>query len=458
MGEFSDFFNPSGIGEQLLVWGVLNELIGAALGPAFTQIEQFQNSEFPITPLTPEQAAVAVVRGIITSSDGQSDAEKAGTDANHFALLQQLAQQPASLSLVLAGYQRSLGTAGPTGADLVDIDTALADLGIGEEYRPLIKALAVEIPTAQQVLNAWLEGQIEADEAQGRLLATGMDPSWIQTAYNSEGQAPTPVQALEMLNRGLIPETGTGPDSTSYQQAFLEGPWRNKWEPAFLGLRNYLPPPRTVTAILKEGAITEAQATAYLQAYGLDETLTAIYIAAASHTTTAAQRELTQAQVIDLYESKLVTGAEATADLVALKFSPSDAALLLALADKKQAASAAKSAVTRLQNLYLSGTNSLTVTEASLHQLGLTDDNVSNLIATWNLEKVSRVKELTEGQIVAGWYYGGLDPDGPTNTRNALARLAAIGYSAGDAMILLVARNHGPLSAAQGGAPSPTTA
>lgn len=449
MPSLSDFFGKGTIGEQLLVWGVLNQLFGAALSPAISDIQQAVNALDPVLPLTPEQLAVGVVRGLLDAGNSQSEAAKSGIGPGRFTQLQELAQQPPALGLIIAAYQRSLGSAGAGGVELVNIDEALADLGISAQYRPLVKALAVEIPNPSEVLNAWLEGQITDTEARSRLLETGMDPTWIQTAYNANGQAPTPNELIELWNRGIIPEGGTGPDAISYDQGYLEGPFRNKWAEAYKALRFYLPPPREVTALLREGSITVAQATQFFQDRGLSPALTAIYLQAASHTATAHQRELTQAQVVALYEDKLVTHDQAHADLVALRFTPSDADLLLALADKKQAASAAKSAVTRLQNLYLAGTNSLTVTQSALHSLGLTDDNVSNLIATWNLEATTRVKELTEGQIVAAWFYGGFGAnDSAAAIGTAVTRLGTLGYSQADALLLLTARFHSPITLA----------
>lgn len=442
-GGIKGALGPGGTAEQFLIWNVLSQIVGAALTPAISDIVQGVNTADPVSPHTPEQLAVAVVREIIDPGNAQSEAAKSGIGPGRFQELITLAMSPPSLGLILAAYQRQQGEGGPVESRLVDIDKALADLGIDPKYWPMVKGLSVNLPTQEDVFTAWLEGQIEPAEATARLLATGLDPSWIQSGYNSRGQAPTPVQALELWNRGIITENGTGPESTSYQQAFLEGPWRNKWLDAFKALRFYLPPPRTVTAMLKEGALTEPEAVAYLKAQGLDETLIAIYINAASHHTTAAQRELTQAQVIGLYEDHLITADQAVADLVALRFTESDAKLLIALADHKSAAASVKSAVTRLRTLYLAGTNDAATTSRDLHALGLTDDNVAALVATWNLEQASVVRTLTESQIVGAWHVNAFAPDAATNNAAALSRLKLLGYSSDDAMILLVTRNKG---------------
>jgi hypothetical protein len=244
---------------------------------------------------------------------------------------------------------------------------------------------------------------------------------------------------LELWNRGIIPEGGTGAGAVSYDQGFLEGPWRNKWLPAFKALRVYVPPPRTVTALLRAGTITEAEALAYFEQSGLSATTAAQYVADASHHATAAVRELTQAQVVDLYESKLISPAEAHTQLVALRFSSSDATLILSLADQKAAAASIKQAVTRLRDLYLAGTNTVQTTTAALGTLGLPDAQVGQLIAVWNLEQSTASKTITASEIASAQFYGVIDQ--PT----AMSRLTSLGYTPHDAWIVLSVRSHGAL-------------
>lgn len=442
MAGLDDFFKGGGGGEQLLVWGILNQLLAAAMAPAISEITQTENAAFPLTPLSAEQSAVATLRGIMAGGDAANEALRSGVSNQRFATLQALAASPPPLSFVLAAYQRSKGIGGPGGGALLDIGEALADLGFNEKYRPVIEALATEIPTTQAVMEALLEGQISRDEALSRYLAAGGDPGWFDTDYNRQGQAPTPTQALELLNRGIIPRDGEGPDSVSYHQAFLEGPWRNKWEDVFAALRLYLTPPRTVSAMLREGSIDEALATKWLTENGLEGETLAAYLRAASHTTTPAQRELTKTEVLSLYNDQLITPEQAIADLVALKYQPGDAQLLIANEDKKRAGAAVKQAVTRLQNLYLAGTNDAAASSAALRQLGLPDVQVANLIATWRLEQATVTRTLSEGQIVSAWYYDIFSADPATNQQIALSRLQGLGYSVADAKILMGTRSH----------------
>lgn len=439
MAGIGDFFKAGSIGEQLLVWGVLNQVFSAAVQPELVDIQSTVNSAGPVVPLSASDLAAAVARSILPAGDGAGEATKTGIDGTRFAQLVRLAQSPPALGMLLAAYQRSTLGGSDLGLAGVDFDTALLDLGINPAYNQIIKNLAVEVPTAQEVMNAWLEGQIEEPEALKRYLTAGGDPSWFQTSYNAQGQAPTPVQALDMLNRGIITEGGTGPASTSYEQAFLEGPWRNKWLPAFRALGIYLPPPRTITALLKEGAISQAEALTLLQDHGLPAALAAAYVKGGSSTAVAAAKALSEAQIVELYSDKLVTMTEAEASLVALKYSPADAKFLLEIADLKSAAAATKSAVTSIEAQYKAGKLTVTQAESALQTLGISAAQAPELVAVWALAARSSVRLLTASQYAEAFKYLIIDQS------TAQAGLVALGYDAFDAWVILSNEAHGPL-------------
>lgn len=439
MASLSDLFGRGSIGEQLLVWGALNQIIGAAIAPGITEISQEVNSLAPLLALSPSELAAAVNRGYLTAGAASGEASKSGIDSDRFKTLVDLAGTSLAPDALVEALRRQIIPEAGGGADSVSFDQGVAEGNLHPKWTPVLKALSVRLPSIPEVMQAWLEGQIDQGEALTRYTEAGGDPTWFQTSYNAQGSAPTPMEALEMLNRGLIPEDGIGPDSISYNQAFLEGPWRNKWLQPFLGLRFYVPPPRTVTAMLKEGSLTTAEATAYLMAGGLSQATATQYISAASHSTSAAAKELAQSTVLALYEDKLITQAEAVQHLTALKYSQADATLLLAYADLKAAHSATNSAVTHIRTLYLNGQDDAATAKNALHSLGLTDQNAADLMSVWDIEKTTASKSISAAEVASALFYNIIDQ--PT----AQARLVAMGYTAHDAWVTLSVRSHGAL-------------
>lgn len=430
MAGLGGLFGGGGVAEQLLVWGVLNQVISTAASPALTELGKAVNSEFPVMPMDPGDAATAVARGILEAGSGQDHAADTGTPADVFAVMTELARRGPDLSLVFELMRRGKIGAGAEDPKGLGARNALTDAGIRPEWHDLLLELAVSVPTQAEVLNAWLEGQIGEGEARERLLRAGMDPTWITTAYNANGQAPTPVQALEMLNRGLIPEGGTGPGAVSYRQAFLEGPWRNKWLDAFIALRWYIPPPRTVTAMHREGSLSTDQATRYLMDQGITSDLAAAYLSSSHHQAVATEKHLAKGDVITLYVDKLLTRPAAKAALVALKYQAHDADMLLDLADVRRTTANVNAVVTRTRALYVAGKITRPEALRNLATLKVATKEADELVTLWDLEHRKTVKVLTPAQIVHAEFLGLI------TTAECDSELAQHGYSKFDSWVL----------------------
>lgn len=439
MAGFGDLFGEGSIGQQFLVWQVLGQIVGAAIQPGVTEVGKLVNSAVPTTPLSPADAAGMTARGLIDNGTGEDIANDSGIGGQDFSKLVMAALSSPDMGAVIAAYQRSIITAGSGDPTEASLHGAYADNGIRPDWWPVLDKLTVQIPSVAEVMNAWLEGQIEEPEANTRYLAAGGDPTWFQTSYNANGQAPTPTQALELLNRGIIKQYGTGPGETSYQQAFLEGPWRNKWLTPFLALANYLPPPRTVTAMYHSGQLTHDQAAVYLADQGLDSDLVTAYLSKSSTATTATEKVLAKADVVSLYKDKLITHDDAISHLVALKYTASDAALILEIADLSAIKSALTAGVARVRTLYLAHKITETDAAASLVQLGVTTAQAAEIIDTWALTSVQTTKTLTAAEILGGWYYEVI------STADVITQLMALGYDETDAWILLTVKNKDPI-------------
>lgn len=439
MPGLGDLFGRGSIAEQFLLWGVLQQLLQPLLEPVITEISKEVNSKFPELPLTPAELAGQVARGLLDDSDAAGEASQSGLGATEFAKLVKAAAQSPALGTAVAAFQRGEIPAGDGDPLTPSLTGALADAGVRREWWPIVERLAVQIPSTAEVMNAWLEGQITEAEARTRYLAAGGDPTWFQTSYNANGQAPTPVEALELLNRGIIPQDGTGPDSISYHQAFLEGPWRNKWLTPFLALREYLPPPRTVTAMFHDGQLTHAQAAELLTKQGLAPDLVAAYLSPTSSTTSTTEKHLAKTDILALYTDGLMTSADATKALEAINYTAHDAALIIELQDVRIAAAQVSAGVTRVRGLFNSGKITATEAAAELVKLHVDAAQATELVNTWAITTSNEVRTLTASQIGRAWYYLLISAD------DAMTRLQALGYDAEDAYVLLGLEAKGPV-------------
>lgn len=403
MPGLSDLFGKGSIAEQFLMWNVLSQLSQGILNPVVQSISNEVWSLDPNVPLSPAEAAELVARGKLVRDQGAGIAEKSGIGADNFGHLVDGAKHAPPFDALVEGVRRKLISALGAGGDGTTFAAGLADLGIHERWWDMMAELVVNKPTGQAALQAYLQGQITRDRAYTLWLQAGEDPDWFQDAFNSEGTAPTPDMAGTMANRGIIPWGGEGPGTTSFRQAFLEGPWRNKWEPSMRRLMEYLPPPRTVTAMVHAGSITDERALQLWEAEGLVPELAKAYLADAHHQKAAATKELTQAQIVQLYKDAKITQAQAEQLITKLGYSAANAALILSLANVQKADAHITAAINRVRTLYTAHKITAAAARKSLETLKVAPDQVTELMDLWDLEIGLNVKQLTPAQLTAAW-------------------------------------------------------
>lgn len=449
MVSFGDVFGKGSLAEQMFMWGVLQGALSTLLSPEFQELQQLSFHILPNTPLSPADAATAANRSFLTPDAAASEAEASGVNADRFKILTDLAGDAPAPGDLATALRRGLIPESGTGPDAVTFEQGIAEGNLRDKWTDVIRQLAVQWPSPVDALNALLEGQISDAEGRELFAKFGGDPTYFDMLYNTQGSAPTPVEAATMANRKVIPWDGTGPGVTSYEQAFLEGPWRNKWLTPYRALAQYFPPPRTVTAMYKEGSLTQAEAIDYLERQGLDPTLAAAYVSSGNAQAAQKGKDLTEASVISMYEARLIADADAQSFLEALRYSPENAKLLIELADLRRSIAAVNTAVSRVQTLFVGHKITEATATGILAALQVPGDQITEIIGTWRLEASVNVKQLTEAQITDAWSIKVL------TDAEALRELEGIGYTPLDAWTILSIKNKAPLPGKPAPGPNP---
>lgn len=526
MSALGDLLGKGSVAEQLLVWGLMNQAIGAAAAPYFSQLEQDVNARTPVAPLSPSDLADAVVRNYQPLAEAAAEAAKSGVNAERFAELVRMAAEAPAPQQLAEALRRGLIDAAGTGADstsfqqgiaeghLADkwtdviknlakqwptpVDALAAQLkgafdaatgkalyeklggdtqfydwllfangnaptpdeaavmarrgvipwdGTGpdvvsfhqaflegpwrDKWEPAYKAVAVQWPTPAAALAAQLKGAFSGDEGKALYERLGGDPQFYDWLLFSEGSAPTPNEAADMARRGIIPQKGTGPDAVTYEQAFLEGPWRNKWQDAFWQYSQFIPTAREVITLLKDGAVDKVTAAQWMKRAGADDATTAAFIAEADTETLSSYKGLTQSAVLNMYYNRLISADDATSILESLHVSPQAVPLMLAYADLQRAIAQQNNAINRVGTLYAARKITAQTAKQSLITLQVPAAALDDIMATWELENSINVKLLTPTQIVDAWEYG-IMTEG-----EALTELGNIGYTPYDSWVLL---------------------
>ena len=425
--------------QELVAFVLISQAIQPLLAPYVQELLNTSQFLFPLRPLSPSDLADAVNRGFMTADDASQMAQQSGISTDPFAVMVRLAGLALSPEAAAEALRRGIIPEDSGDPDKPGFIQAIKQGNLRDIWAPVIRALAVQWPSPSDALDALLEGQVDRATALALYQKFGGDPDYFQMLFDTRGSAPTPVEASVMANRGIIPWDGTGPEATSFRQAFLEGPWRDKWLEPFRAMAAYLPPPRTITAMVRNGSLDSKDATALLVKHGLAPELAAAYIADATHQKTKAAKGLTEAVIVKLYAELLISRQECDDLLRGIGYSAEEATYLLELQDVQRAARALTSAVGRIQTLYSGRKLGRQPAAAALSQLHIPADQAEELLTIWDLERGVNVRVLTPAEIADAWERGVMGQD------SAQAELQNLGYTPFDAWVLLSLKNKGPL-------------
>lgn len=320
---------------------------------------------------------------------------------------------------------------------------AILQSRVRNEWVDAIELLAVQPPTTEEVLQALVQGEVSLPEAERRFAEAGGDPAWFTPAYQTRANAPSPEQAAAMANRGIIPWDGRGGNVVSFAQAFAEGRWKNKYHDAFRRLAVYLPPPREVATLSREGAVTEAQAERLWEEHGLSPELAHTYWVSAHFQRTSTVHELARSEIVALYFDQAITRTQALAMLEKQRWPPADAEWILDIADLRRARAAHEAAVKKVTALYVNYKIDRPAAASALHALDVPQAQADQIILFAELERAANLKTLTPAEIESAWFYN------LVTTQEALRMLENDGYTPLDAWIKLSIRAKGPVPGAK---------
>jgi hypothetical protein len=428
-----------GVFEQFAIWGVLMQLASAILAPPLTVVSQDLAFDFPVQLLPPDVLADLVLKNWRGFPAAQVDAQRAGFTPKDFQDMVNTAGEPIALEQLLEAYRRGfIPWSGSTPADNT-VEGGVQTSRVRDQWLPVLKQLATILIPVGDAVSAAVKGQITKDEGAAIAAMSGLSADDFTILFNTAGNPPGPGELTTLARRGLIPIEGLGADVLSLNQGIIEGLTKDKWWPAYRDLLVYLPPPRTITALERAGAITPAHAQTLYQQSGLSAELAAAYSADASAVKLTKTKDLAEGQVIDLFKAQIIPEAEAAAMLGDLGYSSTEATLILEYAQLAEELKALNAAVSKVGSLYVARKIGQNTASEALNALGLAAGVVTNLLTTWGLERGASVKLLTPAEIGDAVKYAIMDQ------ATGQAALEALGFTPYDAWVRLSLSQDGPL-------------
>lgn len=423
-GTINGIIGKDSMARQFFVWNVASAVASAGMDPFIQALTNDVRAKHPEVPLSPPDLADMVVRGVLPADEARPIARKSGvSDADFDLLVTNTGEPPSPLDMVML-YKR-----GEVSHD--DVVRAIKQSRSKNEWIDTYFLLGKQPPTPADILRAALQGQTTMDNARTLYEQLGGDPKYFQLMFDTEGSAPTPDQAADMARRGIIPWDGGGADVVSFHQAFLEGPWRDKWEEPYKKAANYVPPPRTVTALYNNGAVNKDEAAALFAQSGLDPKLTQSFLVGSSHQKTQKHRDLAEAEIKTLYQDKAIDGTQATQFLVTLGYDDSEAAFILSTWDLQLLRQSLERAISSTHAHFVAHKVDAGTASIELATLGVPAAQVDALIGIWQTERDTNVKLLTPAEIKKAV------AEQLLSDNDAVTRLVDMGYSQADSVLYL---------------------
>ena len=207
------------------------------------------------TLVSPADAALAVVRSVLTTAEGARIAAESGVTGADFRLLESITGEPLGLQQLQEALRRGF-------IDRARFEKGVLESRVRNEWIPTALDLQyVPVPTADAI-DAQLRGHLPVAEARKIAEQNGIEPAQVQILLDNAGSPPGDMQVLELWRRGYITEAAA-------DEMLRFGRLRDQFIPAVKHLR--FEPMTTADAAdaLLRGHIGQAEAELIMRENGL---------------------------------------------------------------------------------------------------------------------------------------------------------------------------------------------
>ena len=438
----------SGVTNSILIYGVGFALASSLIQP-FTQAVNNQLwSTFPDRPLSPADAATAVVRNITFGDSGgvtipawaEQAAAQSGIDAQTFETMVGITGMPPDATSMFEMFRRGI-------IDEARLTEGLHQSDLRDSWIPQMLKMQYTPPTWLDMVRAAIQAQLPYAEANDLALKLGLEPpdwiannpAWVTITIDISARPPGPVEMAHAANRGLTTWTGTGPESLSFQQAIAESDVKTKYTPLLQKLAQYFPPNGEIRTLLLHGGITEQQALDLWRANGVPDELAKGYLFLAQHEQITQDKALAKGDIETLVMEQAIDDDQALELLGDVGYSGRNAQFIIEMAHFRYELRALENAVRRISTLYIQHKVSPTETADAFAALGVPAAQITGLLEKLTAERDAAAAVPTPSQVATALYYKIIDQ------QTATQMLERLGYSAWDAWLVLSVRLHGSL-------------
>jgi len=391
--------SPEHFGESVLIGialgSVLSPVLGAATAPFIQAIANTVWPEHSNVPLSPQELAAAVLKGVLTEPQAANLAALSGVNAANFHNLYEIAGNAPGIMEALSLLRRG-------DIDEHEFERIVHYSNIRSDFLADLLKLQYLPPGIGEVIAGRLKGHLTEAEYVSKLNDVGIREDNAEWLRLTAGRPIGIEQALHLWNRGYYTEADV--DETVRQSDM-----NDHWLDAVKQLRVYVPPVRSIMPQLRSGSIDDAKATALFKENGVRDEDIPGYLAEAHHARTQTAKEITQAQVLRMYRAQFIDRPAALAKLETLRYDTATANLLLDFTDEARAEALMDATARKVGTRYVA--HKMTKTDASnaLNAAGVPALAQHQLFQFWDIERDANVLLPSPAAVLGAFRRGDID-------------------------------------------------
>jgi hypothetical protein len=368
-------------------------------------------------PVSVADAALAVLRGNLTKAQGEAIASQNGYSAASFETIINNTGEPPGAEQLLEAYRRGI-------ISKATLERGILQSRYRNEWIPTIEALRYSPMSTADAVDAVIQNHLTASQAAKIADENGLDPGSVTTLIETAGSPLSRTEMSDLYNRGLATQV-------EFDQALNESRLKPKYTAHAFQLRTRIPQVGELSAALLDGTITQHEAVAKIVELGYSAADATLLASAGIASRTKAYRDKVVASIETLYHDGIISQADATSGITSMGFDATEASLIVKSADFRREATVITAAVRGVRTKYLGHHVTANQAIGYLNKIGLPSAQVEYLMRVWEIEAGAFTKLLTEAQIIKGMKGNLITP------QDAESRLIALGYTQGDADLLL---------------------
>jgi hypothetical protein len=149
--------------------------------------------------LSPQDMALAVLRGDTTQAYANEIAEANGINLTDFGILQLNTGEPPGLMQLLEAYRREF-------INQATLEKGIRQSRVRNEWIPVIEQLRYEPLSTADAIEAAVQGYITAAQAKSYAQQNGLDPNDFETALLAAGEPLSRTEMMQLWRRGYVNE------------------------------------------------------------------------------------------------------------------------------------------------------------------------------------------------------------------------------------------------------------